>query len=309
MGVNGLNKFINEKHPDAVATVSLSHFSDTNLAIDASLLGYTFLYSCYRNSVKTTTDGPYLDLDSFYKAWFSRFDSLVRHLQKFNIQPIFVFDGPAPKEKDLTKEKRTASLDKQKQKVEEARLIWEQTPPLMRTGQQLFKYKTVYASIAVMPNQAFDRLRDHFEEHSIGWCKSKKEADHLCAALSQENIVSGVLSTDTDLLIHGVENVITTDIGKEGYHPETGEPLVKVIMREPLLASLGVDGDGLLHLGLLSGTDYNPGIYKVGPTKALQLVKAGNIPENINDMSLLHLKGLFAYEPSNDLIECSNLDF
>lgn len=308
MGVNGLNKFINEKHPSAVTTVPLTHFSGTNVAIDASLSGYTFLYNCYRNSVRASSDGPYLDEETFYKLWFGRFVGLIRELQKCNIVPVFIFDGEAPKEKELTKAKRTETLMKSRAKVDEMRKLWDETNPIERNSLMLLNYKNVFASVAVMPDGAFERLMSYLDEMDIGWCKSKKEADHLCAAFSMENAVSAVLSTDSDLLVHGVENLIITDIGKEGYNDE-GIPLVKVIMLSPLLESLGLDAMQLLDLAILAGTDYNPGIARVGPNKALGMVKSGNVPEEINDMSISHIRSLFTYKSSSSLIESSNLDF
>ena len=49
-----------------------------------------------------------------------------------------------------------------------------------------------------------------------------------------------------------------------------------------MLSELGIDRDGLITIGILAGTDFNPGGIKgVGPKKALELVKRGKTLEEL----------------------------
>src|SRR4029078_2589571 len=84
-------------------------------------------------------------------------------------------------------------------------------------------------------------------------------------------------SKDYDALLFGAPRLVRflTISGKE-FLPSRGtfRPITpEVIDLEHMLATLGITRAQLVDLGILMGTDFNPGVKGVGPKKALALLK------------------------------------
>ncbi len=103
MGIKGLPQFLSKNTPELFVTVALSLFSGHRIAVDASVYLYRFMSSALKSN----------------GSWFDSFLKFIMHLRKNNIRPVFVFDGPAPIQKDRTQNKRRATRHKIEQKATE----------------------------------------------------------------------------------------------------------------------------------------------------------------------------------------------
>ena len=97
MGIKHLNKFIKTNCSDCLTTVSLSNLKDKEIAIDASIYLYRF------RSEKCLIENIYL---------------MVSLFKKYNITPIFVFDGKPPPEKQSVLLERSIRKAEAKEKYE-----------------------------------------------------------------------------------------------------------------------------------------------------------------------------------------------
>jgi len=84
-------------------------------------------------------------------------------------------------------------------------------------------------------------------------------------------------SQDTDALLFGsprlARNLSITGRRKMPKKEEYIEIKPEIIELEEVFSTLGITRQQLIIIGMLTGTDYNPGIEKVGPKTALKLVK------------------------------------
>lgn len=88
MGITGIYPIIKDNCPEFVRACTLSDFFGKTLAIDAMNFMYKFLYG----------DEP--------GAHLFQFGAFYSDLVNNSVDPIFVFDGKSPKEKQKVKQER-----------------------------------------------------------------------------------------------------------------------------------------------------------------------------------------------------------
>jgi flap endonuclease-1 len=111
----------------------------------------------------------------------------------------------------------------------------------------------------------------------IPWIQAPSEGEAMCSHLCKKNIVYAAGSQDMDSLLFGspmlVRNLSISGRRKIPRKEEYIEIKPEIIELEEVLSSLGLTREQLIIVGMLIGTDYNPGIEKVGPKTALKIVK------------------------------------
>ena len=104
MGIKNLNSFLEKHARMAITEQNLSRYKNKKIAIDTSIFLYKFMYS-----------GKFLE----------SFINQVYHLRRFDIIPIYVFDGAPPKEKQDVLDSRKEHKLKIKQRLDELEKIIE----------------------------------------------------------------------------------------------------------------------------------------------------------------------------------------
>lgn len=218
MGIKSLNAFLRPygKH------VTLENYKNKIFAIDVSIYMYKFKY-------KATT-----------KQFLKRFEYQVNQFDKYNIKPIYVFDGEAPIEKKLLHEKRK----KAQGNADNAIIITKED------------------KLA---------LKNYFIENQIEYITAPSEGEKYCSYLSGNRkgnpIVSKYtdicMSNDLDSLLFGSPIVLTSS--KDGF--------IEYNLQE-ILDKLNITLHELIYVGIVSGCDYHQqGIPKVGIKTALARLK------------------------------------
>jgi len=96
------------------------------------------------------------------------------------------------------------------------------------------------------------------------------EGEAQAAALASRGATWATASEDYDSLLFGAPRLVR---GLAARARSGSAPGAQLIDRADLLASLGIDGDELIALGIVMGTDFNEGADGFGPKKALKLVR------------------------------------
>jgi flap endonuclease-1 len=107
--------------------------------------------------------------------------------------------------------------------------------------------------------------------------QAPSEGEAQCAYLCQKDLVYGVSSQDSDSLLFNsprlIRNLSITGKRKLPRQDTYIEIKPELIELADVLKELGITREQLIIIGLLVGTDYNPGIKGYGPKKALEIVK------------------------------------
>lgn len=317
MGIKNLNKFLRKECPDIYEEIHISQYAYKKVAIDISL------YLCKYKSIAGNN-------------WISCFIDLVMCLRKYEVHCVFCFDTGAPIEKANERKKRKDSRDKIKNNIivlEKALNKYKQTSILDDILLQFYKKKqshqnNVYRrflgerkttnqnyidinfvefSIEKMKSQLlnitpndFKLTRDLFDLMNVPYYNAILEGETLCSDLCIQGIVDTVLTEDSDVLAYSCPTYLSK------LNTRNGNCIL--IRYDNVLNKLGLTQSEFLDFCIMSGTDYNSNIPRIGSTKAYKYIKQYSTIENIHkqlnlDISVLNHKRsreLFTqYEKSN----------
>ncbi len=106
--------------------------------------------------------------------------------------------------------------------------------------------------------------------------QAPSEGEALCSFMARKGDVYAAATQDYDSLLYGcprlVRNLSITGKRKRG--KETIDVKPEIILLKNALEKLGINQSQLIMLGILVGTEYNPGgVAGFGPKRALELVK------------------------------------
>lgn len=244
------------------------------IAVDA----YNTLYQFLSSIRDRFTGEPLKDSSGRITSHLSGLFYRTSRLMETGINPVFVFDGKPPDFKHATIEARIAVRKKAKAKWEEA---------LEKGDSEAVRRYSQGASR--LTEEMVEEAKKLLTLLGISCIQAPSEGEAQATRLLRDGKAWAVGSQDWDSLLFGAERVIRNltisgrrkVAGKEKYI-EIRPELVEL---PAVLKNLGINQDQLILLGILVGTDYNPGgIRGVGPKTALKLVKEHKTPEKLFDV-------------------------
>ena len=166
MGIKNLNNLISEfTKIDPKNKISLSKFKNKIFAIDANLYIYKFLYA----------NGNHINGLFF----------MINKLCKFNITPIFVFDGEAPKEKKKTLENRKKLKKKIQTQVINLKASLFITENKIKKAEINKKIVNLEKRLVYIDKEVINSSKKLFELMGILYINASSEAEQLCANLTK----------------------------------------------------------------------------------------------------------------------------
>ncbi len=187
------------------------------------------------------------------------------------IKPVYVFDGRPPDLKMRTIEERMEIRRR-------AREEWESA--LERGDVEGARMKAQQASY--LSRDMVEDAKRLLNYMGVPWVQAPSEGEAQAAYMASRGDVYASASQDFDSLLFGapklVRNMAITGKRKLPRKRVYVDVKPEMILLEENLKSWGITREQLVDLGILVGTDYNPGIKGVGPKTALKLVKKyGNL--------------------------------
>nr|AOZ56076.1 5'-3' exonuclease (including N-terminal domain of PolI) [uncultured korarchaeote] len=242
--------------------VDLEHLAGKKLALDAYNAMYQFLAKV-RQADGTPLMTSRGEITSVHSGIFYR----TANLLSIGIIPVYVFDGEPPEFKRRTIEEREV-------RREEAREKWMEAA---EKGDIEEMRKYAQAALELTPEMVEDAKRI-IELMGVPWVQAPSEGEAQAAHMAAKGDVWAAASQDYDSLLFGsprlVRNVTITGKRKLPGKDVYVEVKPEVISLQDMLSSLGIGREQLVLIGILVGTDYNPGGIKgIGPKRALELVK------------------------------------
>jgi 5'-3' exonuclease len=292
MGIKGLSQFLKKTCPEIFEKTHISKYAYKRVAIDTSL------YLCNFKAISGN-------------RWISNFLSLVACLRKNDVHCVFVYDSGAPPEKENERKKRAESKERsaerlcdleqameeyhesgkisdvliefqKKRGLEPKSLLSSHKPTLNVKGIEMTLEKMKEQLFSVTPED-FELTRKLFDILQVPYFSAPLEAETMCSDLCIQGLVDAVLTEDTDTLAYSSPIFLTKFV------ISTGECME--VKYDRVLESLDLTSEQFLDFCIMCGTDYNGNIFKVGPVKALKLIKEfGGIEglEGIYDTSVLN---------------------
>ncbi len=257
MGVN-----LRELVAPVKVTVDLKSLAGHVIAIDAYNALYQFLAIIRQRDGKPLIDA-YGRITSHLNGLFYR----TINLMEAGIKPVYIFDGKPP-------ELKAAELAARMKQKEIARIKYEEA--LARGDLEEARIYAQQTSMLTKPMvEDAKKLLDYM---GVPWVQAPSEGEAQAAYMARKGDVWASASQDYDSLLFGtprlVRNLTITGRRKLPRKNVYVEVKPEIIVLDDVLKHYGITREQLVYIGILVGTDYNPGGVKgVGIKRALRLVR------------------------------------
>lgn len=245
--------------------IEIADLKGKTIAVDAFNTIYQFL-----STIRQPDGTPLMDKKKRITSHLSGLFYRNINLMKEGLKLVYVFDGQTPRLKAGTHEKREETKEKAFEKYEKAK-DEEDIEAMGKYAKQL----------ATLDEEKIEESKELLEAMGIAVVQAPGEGEAEASFLASNKKVYAVGSQDYDSLLFGatilIQNLTLARKRKtiSGY-VSIGPELIEL---ERVLNSLQIDLDQLICLGILCGSDYNPGGIKgIGPKKALIIVKEKKAP-------------------------------
>ncbi|MFH1779907.1 MAG: flap endonuclease-1 [Candidatus Micrarchaeota archaeon] len=259
-------------------------------AVDAFNTLYQFL------SIIRQPDGtPLMDSQGRVTSHLTGLFYRTCGLLEKKIIPIYVFDG----EPSVLKKKTLAERAEKKLAAE------EEMREALRKGDVAAAGRLAQRT-SRLTSEMVSEAKELLGFMGLPFVQAPSEGEAQCALMAEEGLVSAAASQDYDALLFGapdlVRNLNFTGRKKVPYRNQFVQVEPEVISLQESLKELGITREKLVWIGVLSGTDFNAGIYGIGPKKGLKLVKEHDSLDSITkklgvDVDLQEVVDLFLHPP------------
>ena len=226
MGIRFLNRFLQDNCKKSIKKIDLHDLSGKKIIIDTSIYLYRFL-------------GENALLENFYH--------MITIFRKYNITPLFVFDGKPPKEKfELIKErsqlKKQAKREFNELKEKIKNCDENEKKSIINEMEQLKK------EFICLHHTDIENVKKLITSYGVSYIEAIGEADKLCAKIVCQNKAYACLSEDMDLFVYGCNKVLR-------YFSLIHENCV-LYDYDSIINELNMNENEFKHICILSGTDY-----------------------------------------------------
>jgi flap endonuclease-1 len=229
MGVKLLNKLLKSKcnDNDSIKKMHLRHFRGKKIAIDTSIYMYRY-------------EGDNMLYEGFY--------NMCSLFLKYNIIPLFIFDGKPPKEKK-------DELEHRKNDKKHAEIKYKKIQKILKNVSDPQEKEELEQQMDVLRKQFLrikqyqkDIVKNIIDGFGFKYELAYSEADELCAYLALKQQVYAVLSEDMDMFVYGCPRIIR-------YFSLTKHNCVMYTYSN-IIEELKINDEHFKELCIISGTDY-----------------------------------------------------
>jgi flap endonuclease-1 len=260
-------------------------------AIDANNALYQFL------TIIRQPDGtPLMDRRGRVTSHLSGILFRMANFIEKGIKPVFVFDGkPA--------ELKAATIDERRKIRDTAGERWKEA---LERGDEEEAYKQARSSTRVDAT-IIGTSKELLRLMGIPTVQAPGEGEAQASYMVMKGDARYVVSQDYDTLLFGAPTLVRnlTVSGKRKIRGRTVTVSPERIVLADTLAGLQISREQLIEIGILVGTDFNPGVDGVGAKTGLKLVLKGEfeskLKEKVPDFDPAPVIDLFLHPPvTND---------
>ncbi|MFB5599747.1 MAG: flap endonuclease-1 [Nitrososphaeraceae archaeon] len=262
---------INLKPIITASPVRLSELSDKIIAIDAYNTIYQFLATIRGPTGESLTNNDG-EITSHLSGLFYRNMNFLAE----NIKMVYIFDGMPHQLKSKEIERRRKMKQEASQKYE-----------LALAEGRLEDARKYSQGTVILTDKIIEQSKKILEFLGIPIIQAPSEGEATASFLTKNEIVFACGSQDYDSLLFGAKRLIRnlTISGRRKVPNKNKfvnvEP--EIIRQSLLLESTKLSLEQLIDVGILIGTDFNPGGFEgIGPKTALKLIRENGKLENID---------------------------
>jgi flap endonuclease-1 len=241
--------------------ITLDHLQGKVIAVDSFNVIYQFL-----SNIRQPDGTPLMDNKGNVTSHLSGLFYRTINLMQRGIKPVFVFDGKSPDLKKKEKEEREA-------RKKEAKIRYEMAKKEKKED-EMFKYSK---QMMRLTDEMVEDSKKLLEYMGLPVVQAPSEGEAQCAFMAKKEDVYSTASQDYDALLFGSPRLLQNLTLARKRRLASGAFISiqpQMIELQKVLNSLQLSQEQLISLGILCGTDFNPGgIRGIGPKKALQLVR------------------------------------
>ena len=288
------------------APLKLQELAGRVVAVDAYNTIYQFL-SIIRGHTGEPLANSKGEITSHLSGLFYRNTNLLME----NVKPVYVFDGKANELKKTEIERRSKmkkeATEKYQQAIEEGRI------------EDARKYGT---RTAVLTDRMVEESKKLLADLGIPYVQAPSDGEAAAAFLTRRDLVYAAASQDYDSILFGarklVRNLAISGKRKVPNRNAYVDVEPEIFDLDKVLHDIGLTQEQLVDVGILIGTDFNPGGFSgIGPKTALKLIKESGKLENVEKIK--HLLSEVPYQeirniflnpevPKVDKIEFGDVD-
>ena len=187
MGIKHLNAFFRDNCKKSIYQIPLRNLRNKKVVVDISIYLYKFM------SDDALLENVYLMISIF---------------RDYNIKPLFVFDGPPPKEKlpllALRKEAKK-NAESSMQEIRKNMASEEDYKVKQEMEEQLDQLKKKCVKIH---SRDINKVKMLMDAYGVSYIDAPGEADELCAHLVITNEAYACISEDMDMFVYGCPRVL-----------------------------------------------------------------------------------------------------
>lgn len=228
MGIKHLNSLLWDKcSKRSIYKTYLSQFANKKIVIDTSI----YLYKFVQNNA--LLENMYLFISIF---------------NKYNITPIFIFDGKPPPEK------RALLISRRNEKWEAEQKIVELKNALInmpndKQDKMLLEIDQLKKKCMRIRDEDIRNVKELMDAYGVCYYDAPAEADQLCVHFVKTGLAWACLSDDMDMFLYGCPYVIRNlSLLNES---------VVMYNTASILKELNISEKQFCEIMVLSGTDYN----------------------------------------------------
>jgi flap endonuclease-1 len=231
------------------------------IAID----GYNALYQ-FLSSIRQADGTPLMDSKGRVTSHLSGTFHRTANLLEAGIKPVYVFDGkPHPL--------KASTLADRRQRKAVAKAQWEEA--LDAGDMETARVKAQQTSRLTKDMVA--QAKELLGHMGVPVVDAPEEGEAQASHMASKGDVYAAASQDFDSLLFGapllVRNMTLSGRRKMPRRNVYVDVVPETLKLADVLGALGITREQLVDIGVLIGTDFNPGVRGIGPKKALKLIK------------------------------------
>lgn len=256
MGIRNLMKLVYKYAPSSITYHKIDHYKSKRIGIDTNLLLYKLLFAIRMKGYDIKNNN--LNVTHIHALILK-----ILGFIKYDIAPIFVFDGSFPIIKQETLDIRKQFKQTMKNKYIQANK--------QNDTENIKKYYFMKSDIT---QQEIDDCIELLHIFGYQTIISKSEADAQLAELIKQQMIDYIVTDDLDILVFGGSNILKNfTISNKKY--------IQEINLSVLLKQFNMTMSQFIDLAIMLGCDYCPSIKGIGTIKAFDLIKKYNNIETI----------------------------